>query len=97
MQNSRFPDTTAIVIKSLVPGGIAQKSGLIHPGDRLVSVNDESLDNASLEDAVRALKFAPTGYVRIGILRLTPLVQMEETIHEENVSCDLSIVGIINY
>ena len=46
------PDETVIVIRSLVPGGVAQLDGRLVPGDRLVFVNDVNLDNAKL-DAVR--------------------------------------------
>lgn len=47
---------TVIVIRSLVPGGVAQVDGRLVPGDRLVSVNDVDLENATLDQAVQALK-----------------------------------------
>lgn len=47
---------TLIVIRSLVPGGVAQNDGRLIPGDRLLFVNDTRLENASLDQAVQALK-----------------------------------------
>lgn len=66
-----------IVIKSLVPGGVAQVDGRLLPGDRLIFVNDEMLENASLDEAVNALKGAPKGIVRIGVKKALPLGGIE--------------------
>lgn len=62
-----------IVIRSLVPGGIAEKDGRLLPGDRLMFVNDIDLENSSLEEAVQALKGAPSGAVRIGVAKPLPV------------------------
>ncbi|XP_020041623.2 multiple PDZ domain protein isoform X18 [Castor canadensis] len=67
------PASTVIVIRSLVPGGIAEKDGRLLPGDRLMFVNDIDLENSSLEEAVQALKGAPSGAVRIGVAKPLPL------------------------
>ncbi|XP_057640811.1 multiple PDZ domain protein isoform X12 [Chionomys nivalis] len=67
------PASTVIVIRSLVPGGIAEKDGRLLPGDRLMFVNDVNLENSSLEEAVGALKGAPSGTVRIGVAKPLPL------------------------
>uniref|UniRef100_H3AIS3 Multiple PDZ domain crumbs cell polarity complex component n=1 Tax=Latimeria chalumnae TaxID=7897 RepID=H3AIS3_LATCH len=67
------PANTVIVIRSLVPGGVAEQDGGLLPGDRLIFVNDINLENASLEEAVQALKGAPTGTVRIGVAKPLPL------------------------
>ena len=48
---------TVIVIRSLVQGGIAQQSGSLMPGDRLLAVNDISLENAYLDLAVQVIIF----------------------------------------
>jgi C-terminal processing protease CtpA/Prc len=45
---------TVIVIRSLVPGGVAQQDGRLIPGDRLMFVNDCPLEHASLDTAVQA-------------------------------------------
>ena len=63
---------TVIVVRSLVPGGVAHLDGRIVPGDRIIFVNHVLLEHASLDTAVQALKGAPFGTVRIGIAR--PLV-----------------------
>ncbi|GFS21984.1 multiple PDZ domain protein [Elysia marginata] len=69
------PSGTVIVIRSLVPGGVAQQDGRLVPGDRLVFVNDVSVEHASLDQAVQALKGAARGTVRIGVAKPLPLAQ----------------------
>lgn len=66
------PQGTVIVVRSLVPGGVAEKHGDISPGDRVMSVNGVSIKNATLDQAVQALKGAPRGIVRVGIARPLP-------------------------
>ncbi|XP_054277487.1 multiple PDZ domain protein-like isoform X4 [Macrosteles quadrilineatus] len=72
-QDPMNPSETVIVIRSLVPGGVAQMDGRLIPGDRLLSVNDVSLDHASLDQAVQALKGAAKGAVRIGVAKPLPI------------------------
>ncbi|XP_027739527.1 multiple PDZ domain protein isoform X19 [Empidonax traillii] len=67
------PANTVIVIRSLVPGGVAEQDGRLLPGDRLMFVNDINLENGSLEEAVQALKGAPVGTVKIGVAKPLPL------------------------
>lgn len=55
-QDPLDPNDTLIVIRSLVPGGVAQMDGRLIPGDRLLFVNETRLENASLDQAVQALK-----------------------------------------
>lgn len=55
-QDPLDPNDTLIVIRSLVPGGVAQIDGRLIPGDRLLFVNETRLENASLDQAVQALK-----------------------------------------
>ncbi|XP_041272385.1 multiple PDZ domain protein isoform X11 [Onychostruthus taczanowskii] len=71
------PANTVIVIRSLVPGGVAEQDGRLLPGDRLMFVNDINLENGSLEEAVQALKGAPTGAVTIGVAKPLPSVGEE--------------------
>lgn len=61
-----------IVIRSLVPGGVAEQDGRLKPVDRLMSVNDTNLENASLSYAVETLKGAPQGIVLIGLSVMGP-------------------------
>ncbi|XP_035268186.1 inaD-like protein isoform X2 [Anguilla anguilla] len=58
---------SVIVIRSLVPGGVAETHGGILPGDQLVFVNDTHLDTCHLPQAVEVLKAAPPGKVYLGI------------------------------
>ncbi|XP_012945691.1 patj homolog, partial [Aplysia californica] len=67
------PSETVIVIRSLVPGGVAQLDGRLVPGDRLVFVNDVHVEHATLDEAVQALKGAGRGTVRIGVAKPLPL------------------------
>uniref|UniRef100_A0A8V0YNK7 Multiple PDZ domain protein n=1 Tax=Gallus gallus TaxID=9031 RepID=A0A8V0YNK7_CHICK len=67
------PSKTIILIRSLVPGGVAEQDGRLSPGDRLMFVNDISLENGSLEEAVQALKGAPVGAVKIGVAKPLPV------------------------
>ncbi|XP_071587870.1 multiple PDZ domain protein isoform X16 [Heliangelus exortis] len=71
------PANTVIVIRSLVPGGVAEQDGRLLPGDRLMFVNDINLENGSLEEAVQALKGAPAGTVKIGVAKPLPSVEVE--------------------
>ncbi|NXK26330.1 INADL protein, partial [Arenaria interpres] len=81
-QDPLDPTRTAIVISSLVAGGVAERGGELLPGDRLVFVNEKSLDSATLAEAVEVLKSVPPGTVSLGICK--PLVgesKEEETMH----------------
>ncbi|CAD5112330.1 DgyrCDS1559 [Dimorphilus gyrociliatus] len=63
------PGDWIVIVRSLVPGGVAQADGRVLPGDRIVSVNDISLQNGRVSDAVKALKEAPPGQTRIGLIK----------------------------
>lgn len=60
---------TVIVVRGLIPGGAAESTGLIFPGDRLVTVNEHNLQGATLDEAVTILKGIPIGTARIGLCR----------------------------
>jgi len=70
---------TVIIIRSLVPGGAAQLDGRLVPGDRLMFVNNVRLENASLDEAVQALKGAPRGRVILGVAKPLPLPDISDT------------------
>uniref|UniRef100_A0A8C2T6H4 Multiple PDZ domain protein n=1 Tax=Coturnix japonica TaxID=93934 RepID=A0A8C2T6H4_COTJA len=72
-QDPADPSKTIILIRSLVPGGVAEQDGRLSPGDRLMFVNDTCLENGSLEEAVQALKGAPAGTVKIGVAKPLPV------------------------
>ncbi|XP_016360597.1 multiple PDZ domain protein-like [Sinocyclocheilus anshuiensis] len=71
-QDPMDPLKTVIVIRSLVPDGIAERDGRLLPGDRLMYVNNINLESASLEEAVQALKGVNMGTVRIGVAKPLP-------------------------
>ncbi|CAM9792992.1 unnamed protein product, partial [Lampetra fluviatilis] len=70
-------DCSVVLIRSLVPGGAAERDGRLLPGDRLAFVNERDLTGAGLEEAVAALKGAPTGTVRIGVAKPLPVEPTE--------------------
>lgn len=71
-------DGTVIVIRGLIPGGSAEETNQIFPGDRLVSVADKNLNGLTLDEAVSILKGMPIGKTKIGICR--PLSSSENSI-----------------
>ncbi|CAB1345204.1 unnamed protein product [Coregonus sp. 'balchen'] len=79
------PAKTVIVIRSLVSEGVAEQDGRLLPGDRLMFVNSTNLDNASLEDAVQALKGADIGKVHIGVAKPLPIDSNEADLTDERV------------
>ncbi|XP_062047429.1 inaD-like protein isoform X3 [Lepus europaeus] len=86
-QDPLDPTRSVIVIRSLVADGVAERSGELLPGDRLVSVNEYCLDNTTLAEAVEVLKAVPPGTVRLGICK--PLVEDDKeescyTLHSSN-------------
>ncbi|KAE8279054.1 Multiple PDZ domain protein Multi-PDZ domain protein 1 [Larimichthys crocea] len=84
-QDPLDPSKTVIVIRSLVPNGVAEQDGRLLPGDRLMYVNTTNLDNASLEDAVQALKGAKLGKVQIGVAKPLPIDTSEADLCDEKV------------
>ncbi|XP_026964136.1 inaD-like protein isoform X10 [Sagmatias obliquidens] len=79
-QDPLDPTRSVIVIRSLVADGVAERGRELLPGDRLVSVNEYSLDNTTLAEAVEVLKAVPPGIVHLGICK--PLVEGDK--EEEN-------------
>ncbi|XP_035800981.2 multiple PDZ domain protein isoform X5 [Amphiprion ocellaris] len=88
-QDPLDPTKTVIVIRSLVPNGVAEKDGRLLPGDRLMYVNATNLENASLEDAVQALKGAKLGTVQIGVAK--PLPGISGYSHSPHPYCEQEI------
>ncbi|XP_077574920.1 multiple PDZ domain protein isoform X3 [Stigmatopora nigra] len=64
---------TVLVIRSLVPGGVAERDGRLLPGDRLMFVNETNLEGSSLDYAVHVLKSTGYGPVHIGVSKPLPL------------------------
>ncbi|CAN8004332.1 unnamed protein product [Ixodes hexagonus] len=90
-QDPMNPSETVIVIRSLVPGGVAQQDGRLIPGDRLLFVNDVPLQHAGLDAAVQALKGAPRGVVRIGVAKPLPLPPDSPALAQPGQGADKSV------
>ncbi|KAF5285680.1 hypothetical protein FQR65_LT13065 [Abscondita terminalis] len=45
-----------IVLSRLTEGGLAEKTGALHAGDRILAINGENLENRPLSDAIRLLQ-----------------------------------------
>lgn len=58
-----------IVVRSLVPGGVAYTDGRLIPGDRLLAVNGINIEHATLNVAVQVLKWVPKGTVTITVAK----------------------------
>lgn len=95
-QDPLDPNDTLIVIRSLVPGGVAQLDGRLIPGDRLLFVNDTILENSSLDQAVQALKGAPKGVVKIGVAKPLPMQDSSITsaVFEDKTTSSMAALAI---
>ena len=87
-QDPMNKEETVVVIRSLVPGGVAQQDGRLIPGDRLMFVNDVGLSHASLDEAVQALKGAARGIVRVGVSKPLPVPDSSTTISQDTSNAD---------
>lgn len=72
--------STVIVVRSLVPNGAAEQNGKITPGDRLISVDNMIIKNATLDQAVQALKGTLPGPVKLGISKPLPISRASEPV-----------------
>ncbi|VDK20931.1 unnamed protein product [Taenia asiatica] len=57
-----------IYVTKITPGGLAEEDGQIQPGDRLLQVNGQELDNVTHDAAVQLLRNAGT-HVHLVLLR----------------------------
>ena len=80
-------DSPVIVIRALVPGGVAQIDGRILPGDRLVAVNDITLENMYLDDVIKILKSTPQGSVKLSLSKPLPYPKFKND-NDEKISTD---------
>lgn len=72
-----------IVVRSLVPGGVAHTDGRLIPGDRLLAVNGTNIEHATLNTAVQVLKWLPKGKVEITVAK--PLNMNDAVSHTSQV------------
>lgn len=77
-----------IVIRALVPGGVAQLDGRIVPGDRLVAVNDIALENMTLDDVIKILKSTPIGPVKLSLSKPLPYPKFKNDNDDDKNSVD---------
>lgn len=82
-QDPLDPKSSVIVVRSLVPHGAAEQNGKITPGDRLISVNGKIIKNATLDQAVQALKGTLPGIVKLGISKPLPMSRPGETANSQ--------------
>lgn len=87
-QDPMNKEETVVVIRSLVPGGVAQQDGRLIPGDRLMFVNDVDLRHACLDEAVQALKGAARGIVKVGVSKPLPVPDSSTTISQNSCNGD---------
>ncbi|CAF0749667.1 unnamed protein product, partial [Didymodactylos carnosus] len=80
-QPNRSP---VIVIRALVPGGVAQLDGRITPGDRLLAVNGIQLDNMGLDEAIKILKSIPRGIVKLSLSKPLPYPKSKDDELDDN-------------
>ena len=45
-----------VFVKDIIPGGAADRSGQIHPGDRIIAINGQSLEGIPHQRAVEILR-----------------------------------------
>ncbi|XP_058055506.1 inactivation-no-after-potential D protein [Anopheles bellator] len=57
--------TSGLFIKSIIPDSPAEKGGMLKIGDRILAVNENSLENASHEKAVNYIKSADSRIVLV--------------------------------
>lgn len=68
-QDPLDPENVLIVVRGLIPGGSAEATNLIFPGDRIVTVGEHDLQGCSLDETVSIMKSLPLGIVKIGLCR----------------------------
>ncbi|XP_041657050.1 disks large homolog 2 isoform X6 [Cheilinus undulatus] len=65
--NQHIPGDNSIYVTKIIDGGAAQKDGRLHIGDRLLMVNNYSLEEVSHEEAVAILKnTSDVVYLKVG-------------------------------
>ena len=57
-----------IYVQKVVPDSPAAKDGRLQPGDRILKVNNASMEDATREDALRALQHS-SSFIHLTVLR----------------------------
>ncbi|XP_019871732.1 glutamate receptor-interacting protein 2 isoform X2 [Aethina tumida] len=79
-----------IVLSRLTEGGLAEKTGALHVGDRILAINGESLEHRPLSDAIRLLQ---TSGDRVQ-LKIARNIKSSET--SEDSRCNYSSPGLMS-
>ncbi|KAJ3643689.1 hypothetical protein Zmor_026386 [Zophobas morio] len=80
-----------IVLSRLTEGGLAEKTGALHVGDRILAINGESLENRPLSDAIRLLQ---TSGDRVQLKIARHIKNTESAIEEGR--CTYSSPGVLS-
>ncbi|KRT81861.1 PDZ domain-containing protein, partial [Oryctes borbonicus] len=79
-----------IILSGLTEGGLAEKTGALHVGDRILAINGESLQHRPLSDAIRLLQ---TSGDRIQ-LKIARTLNLRD--NSEDSRCSYSSPGLIS-
>lgn len=69
-----------ITVREVFPGGVAHKSGKIHPGDVIIEVNNESFETLTHKEALTKLKNYPQGKISLLVRDRTTVTR--HTLHQ---------------
>lgn len=69
-----------ITVREVFPGGVAHKSGKIHPGDVIIEVNNESFETLTHKEALAKLKNYPQGKISLLVRDRTTVTR--HTLHQ---------------
>nr|CAH7718940.1 unnamed protein product [Callosobruchus chinensis] len=83
-----------VVLSRLTEGGLAEKTGALHVGDRILAINGESLEHKPLSDAIRLLQ-TPTDRVQLKIARTIKSPSIIEE-NPEEARCSYSSPGLLS-
>ncbi|XP_060527881.1 glutamate receptor-interacting protein 2 isoform X2 [Cylas formicarius] len=89
--SSSEDSTDPIILSRLTEGGLAEKTGALHVGDRILAINGENLDHRPLSDAIRLLQ---TSGDRVQ-LKIARNLKPENAILEEP-RCNYSSPGLMS-
>lgn len=85
------PKSEYLTIIDTIPGGPADQAGM-HPDDKIVQINDESLKGMTVDEAVAKIKGERNTKVHLKVLRkgeakLLPLDIVRDVVKEHNATC----------
>ncbi|XP_076073752.1 tyrosine-protein phosphatase non-receptor type 13-like isoform X3 [Mytilus galloprovincialis] len=75
-----------IFVKTVTPGGPADKDGRIHPGDRLLAINDQTIEG--MQQAVQLIREAQN-FVKLYVCQIKPPKSVRRKICDDVISTKL--------